>query len=584
MPIFRRINLVMMIFSMLFIFFINSNFQAFVLSSKVLKFFFIYIPVVWMTIDIGHQISKQLLISSWFKQSLLLLWSFLTIVYGLLYSRDTVSTGYYTNFYAMILVRSVFFYLYQMNPEQLRNYIGILLQKPAHVTVLSYLVLILFFSVLLLLPISQIHYSKGELNSLNALFVTVSAFCVTGLTPIDISQTFNLFGLGILLLAVQLGGIGIALLGSIMLYVKRSVGLSGRTLLAYSFSDDAVSDVGKVALRVIFTTFIIELLGAFYLTVYFLQSDYHIAKAVGYGLFFSISAFCNAGFSLFPNGLLEPVRFDLSFLWVINLLIVLGVLGFNFLFYEITRLKHSFYRAFKTWYTRGQKIEHNSAINGTLVLWSGYGSLAMMVVVFFLYYAFEHRFSLYDLTIGQQYIESFFLAVDAKTAGFMSRDYSTLRLSSKMVFLIAMFIGGSSGGTAGGIKINTILVIFAGIKAFINRRPLAKIGNFSISWEDVRKANILFISAIFVSIGAVFLLSITEQEQNPLFIFWEVISALGTVGTSLNYTAELTSVGQLIIMVVMIIGRMGALTLFNVAQERVIKKEPTYPMGNIYIG
>nr|WP_246226669.1 potassium transporter TrkG [Entomospira culicis] len=450
--------------------------------------------------------------------------------------------------------------------------------------VLSYTALILLFTVLLLLPISQYGYQEGGLSALNALFLTVSAICVTGLAPVDIASTFSPFGLGVLVLAVQLGGIGIALLGSIMLYVRRSVGLSGRTLLAYSFSDDAVSDVGKVALRVIWATLIIELIGASYFVWhFFVVQEYLLMPALGHGIFFSISAFNNAGFSLFTGGSLESLRFDFSFLWMINLLIIFGVVGFNFIFYELNRMK----RALGRYLSKGVDHLNRTQVtmnNSTLVLRSGYGSILLMVVLFFLFYAFEHPHSIYVLSTAQQYIESAFLSVDAKTAGFMSRDFTTLRFSTQGLFLLGMFIGGASGGTAGGIKLNTILVIFAGFRAFIQQRPLAKIGQMSISWEDVRRANILFISAILVVILATFALSITERVQEPFAIFWEVVSALGTVGTSLNYTSDLTVLGRIVIMSVMLIGRLGALTLFSFAQEREVKKEPSYPLGNVYIG
>ncbi|NIZ47033.1 potassium transporter TrkG [Entomospira nematocerorum] len=537
-----------------------------------------------MVVDIAYQIVKERFnVIVWLRRSLfLLIWTCITIIYGIFRLYPAVNIiGYQKSFYAMVLLRSVLFYFGQMNQQQLRKYVSMLLQKPAHITVMSYLVLMVMIAVLLLLPVSQLSSTEHGLSMMNAIFLSVSAFCVTGLSPVDISAILSPVGLSILLIAVQLGGIGIALLGSIMLYVRRSVGLSGRTLLAYSFSDEAVSDVGRVALRVIVITLIIELVGAGYFCFYFLKQGYSFLSAIGHGMFFSVSAFCNAGFSLFQHGMLEEVRFDFSFLWMISLLVTLGVLGFHYMFYSTQHIKNTVMHGVRHHIHRR---EQNSAMNETLVIWSGNTLLLITLVFFFAFYAFEHRHSLLGFSVLEQYTEIFFLAVESKTAGFMSRDMTTLRLSTQLFILVGMFIGGSSGGTAGGVKINTILVIFAGMRAFIMQQSLAKIGMFSISWDDVRRANLLFISGILLIVTATILMSITEKNQEPFFMFWEVASALGTVGTSMNYTSDLSILGKMIIMSVMIIGRMGALTLFNVAQERTFKKEPSYPLGSIYIG
>ncbi|NIZ40463.1 potassium transporter TrkG [Entomospira entomophila] len=584
----RRVNLFLMLFSILFIFLSSSHVYYWGMTQLWHSIVIPRIIMGVMIVDMIYQIVKERFnLAIWLRRSLfLLIWTCITIIYGAVRLSPSVSViGYQKSFYAMVLLRSILFYFGQMNQQQLRRYVSMLLQKPAHITVMSYLVLMVMIAVLLLLPISQLGSADGHgLSMMNAIFLSVSAFCVTGLSPIDISQTLSPIGLTILLIAVQLGGIGIALLGSIMLYVRRSVGLSGRTLLAYSFSDEAVSDVGRVALRVILITIVIELLGAGYFFFYFLKQGFSLLSALGHGIFFSVSAFCNAGFSLFQNGMLEEVRFDFSFLWMISLLVTLGVLGFHYMFYGTQRIKNHFYRMIHQVRHHVHRREHNSAMNETLVIWSGNALLLMIIIFFFAFYAFEHRHSLFGFSLIEQYTEIFFLAVESKTAGFMSRDLTTLRLSTQLLIVVGMFIGGSSGGTAGGIKMSTILVIFAGMRAFVTQQPLAKIGTFSISWDDVRRANLLFISGILLIVMATIVMSITEKNQDPFFMFWEVTSALGTVGTSMNYTSSLSVLGKMVIMSVMIIGRMGALTLFNVAQERTFKKEPSYPLGNIYIG
>jgi trk system potassium uptake protein len=585
--ILRRVHLFLIMLAMMFIFVSSTRYGAiFSLLLPIARVWTILL-MVFMWITLLHLVGTR--DTTWFlwlkRNVFLILWTTVSTSYGMTVLLPKLHLlAHHKTFYAMILLQSTLFYVNQLKRGQLGRYVGLLLQKPAHTTVVSYLSLMFIFAILLLLPIAQSNYYTQGISSLNALFIAVSALCVTGLSPVDVSKVFSPIGLAIILVAVQFGGIGIALLGSIMLYVKRSVGLSGRTLLAYSFSDDAVSDVGKVAMRVLMLTFAIEAVGAIYLAIYFLNHDYQIVPALAHGIFFSVSAFCNAGFSLFENGTLDPVRFDMRFLFMINVLITCGVLGFNFMFYEGARLKRRLRKIFRRNKALPSGMENSSAVNGTLILWSGYGSLIAILVIFFLFYALEHHYSIRELSTSEQYIESFFLAVDAKTAGFMSRDFTTMRYATHLLFMITMFIGGSSGGTAGGIKINTIFVIFAGFKAFVSQRPLAKIGKLSISWYDVRRANFLLISGVSVAVLATFLLSVSEKNQDAQAIVWEVISALGTVGTSLNYTAELSVFGRIVIMSVMIVGRMGALTLFSLVQERSFKKEPSYPLGNIYIG
>ncbi len=480
-------------------------------------------------------------------------------------------------YYVLLMSRSVVIFLMRLGRnDRIKLYVARLLQRPAHTIALSYISLIVIVAILLLLPSSR--YKDTDLSVLHALFIAASALCVTGLSPIIVAEVFNPVGKLVILTAVQVGGIGVALFGAIIFFVKRSVGLSSRALLAYSFSQDAVDDVGKVAKRILLITFVGEGVGALLLMWGFLQRGFLWPKALTYGVFHSVSAFCNAGFVLFPEGSSEPLLYAKGLNLVFIGLAFFGSIGFGAIEDAFRVFKVRLKILFTGRPERLLYFKPNSVLSWTY-------SLGIIGVTAFMFYAFEHGHILRNFSLSTQYITTLFTVVVGKTTGMAVLDMSAFSLPTHIMFLALMFIGGSSGSTAGGVKISTILVTIAGMRAYWRKQPGAKLVGSSIAMDDVRRATILVMSAMLLIFVATFLLSITDGVLGLLPVVWEVISALGTVGTSLNVTENLSGIGLIIVMILMFIGRIGALTLFVIAQERDTKKvEPDYPLGNILIG
>lgn len=512
----------------------------------------------------------------WYAERWSLILMTLALVAGIRARRDNVLL-FSEAYYGLLMVRSVIIYLMKLGRnERIRLYVARLLQRPAHTIALSYLTMIAIVATLLLLPSSR---QEGvELSVLHAFFIAASALCVTGLSPITVAEVFSPVGQLVLLGAMQIGGVGVALFGAIIFFVKRSVGFSSKALLAYSFSQDAVDDVGKVAKRILLITFIGEGVGALLLMMGFMQRGFLWPQALAYGVFHSVSAFCNAGFVLFAEGSSESLRYADGLNLVFIGLTFFGTIGFGAIEDAVRVMKVRFKILITGRPERLYYLRPNSALAWTY-------SVGIIAATAALFYAFEHGRILRDFSLSTQYVTTLFTVVVGKTTGMAVLDMSQFSLPTHIMFMALMFMGGSSGSTAGGVKISTMLVAAAGMRAYWRKQPTAKLVGSSIALEDVRRATILVMSAMMIIFVATFLLSITDGFLGLLPLVWEVISALGTVGTSLNVTGELSSVGLIIVMVLMFIGRIGALTLFVMAQERDVKKvEPDYPLGNILIG
>jgi trk system potassium uptake protein TrkH len=515
-------------------------------------------------------------VNFWYAERWPLLLMGLALV-AALRAQHTNITFFSEIYYTLLMIRSVVIYLMRLGRnERIRLYVARLLQRPAHTIALSYSSLIIIVAIFLLLP--SFRQVDAELSVLNALFIAASALCVTGLSPISVAEVFSPVGKMVLLIAIQIGGVGIALFGAIIFFVKRSVGLSSRALLAYSFSQDAVDDVGKVAKRILIITFMSEGFGALLLMWGFMQRGFLWSKAFTYGVFHSVSAFCNAGFVLFPEGSSESLRYANGLNLVFIGLTFFGTVGFGAI-EDAVRVFRVRLRVLVT--GRPQRLLYfrpNSVLSWTY-------SLGIIAITAFMFYALEHGRVLRNFSLSTQYVTTLFTVVVGKTTGMAVLDMSEFSLPTHIMFMALMFVGGASGSTAGGIKISTMLVALAGMRAYWRKQPMTKLVGSSIALEDVRRATILVISAMFIIFIATFLLSITDGTLGFLPLSWEVISALGTVGTSLNVTDSLSVTGRMIVIVLMFIGRIGALTLFVMAQERDVKKvEPDYPLGNILIG
>ncbi|WON76987.1 TrkH family potassium uptake protein [Serratia sp. UGAL515B_01] len=443
----------------------------------------------------------------------------------------------------------------RINKQQARS----LTLSPPAVLAIGFLVLVLVGCLLLLLPAA----THKPITVLQALFTATSAVTVTGLVVLDVGSQFTLFGQVVIALLIQAGGLGFmtfAVVAVISLGAK--IGLSQQKVAQEALNQTSLAQVAQTAKAVLLYSVVIELIGLLLLTIVW-WPEYGFTKALYRGFFYTVSAFNNAGFALDSDSLTRyagsvPVNL------VISALLIIGGIGFSVL---IDLKKH--------------RVWHKLNTNTRVILLA---TLIINVLAFFLIWLLEARnpATLGNMPVKEQILAAWFQAVTPRTAGFNTIDYSAMTDASSILTLLLMFIGGGSLSTASGIKLGTFVILIMATYTFLRRRDEVTIMQRTVPHAQVLKAlALVFISMGFVFIGT-FVLSITEHA--PLMdIAFEVVSALSTVGLSRGLTADLSSTGQLLIIILMITGRLGPLTLaYFLATPK--KKRIRYAETQIQIG
>jgi len=459
--------------------------------------------------------------------------------------------------------------------KNINRYATHLSANPAITIMLSFAAVIAIGTILFLLPFTS---KTGQgLSFLNALFEATSAICVTGLIVVDTVTHFNLSGQIILLVLIQIGGLGIMILTFFTIFVvRRQVSLANKMLLSYMLSEDDTGQLYEALRIIVITTFIIEACGAFFLFIGFVPQLGFSAKTFWYAIFHAVSGFCNAGFALFPDSLVSFSNNPLLLL-TIAFLIILGSLGFGVLnnIKEWGLFHNSFFK---------KHIKNKSRIFislNTKIVLMGTGILLLFGTL--LFYGLEFTNSMKDLPTWQQYLAAFFQSVTMRTAGFNSISYENLHTGTYLFLIILMFIGAASGGTGGGVKINTIAVIFAALKSFAHGEKKIHLYKYEVDTSRVIQAFIVFSTAIIAVLFGTLILSFTENK--PLItIFFEVVSAMGTVGVSAGITDSLSPLGRIVIIMLMFWGRIGALTMLSASIVREDPVKISWPQADISIG
>ena len=444
---------------------------------------------------------------------------------------------------------------------------------PAQLIILSYAGAILLGSALLALP----QAATGQAAAwIDALFTITSATCVTGLAVVDTGTYFSGFGQVLILIFIQLGGLGITTLSALVFYVfTDSLPLRDREVVLRTLAGTkaVTPSLGQLLKAVLVLTFAIEGIGAFILTLCFART-HSLLHAAYLGLFHSVSAFCNAGFGLFSDNLIS-YQGD----WVVNFtvmaLIVLGGLGFSVLL-ELLRV------------AQGQQPWSRLSLHSKMVLFATVMLIPLGAVVI---YAIEQGNILEGMSASTQFLVCMFQSVTPRTAGFNTVDIGRLTDPTLFFIIMLMFIGGASGSCAGGIKVNTFAVLVALTWSRLHGRPDVEIFERRISpFAIPRVITLVILSVCFVT-GMVLLLSLAEQgmlshqDSHGAFmeVAFEAFSAFGTVGLSAGLTPHLSTLGKLLIVVLMFVGRIGPLTLAALFTER--KKRPLrYPEENVLVG
>lgn len=430
------------------------------------------------------------------------------------------------------------------------------------VIVLSFLLIIFIGTILLSLPLAS--SSSGGINFIDALFTATSATCVTGLVVLDTGKDFSLFGQGVILSLIQLGGLGLMTISTIiMIILGKRIGLRERIILRESTNLLTLGGVvGLIKLIVIFTA-IVELSGFLFLFLCWLKY-LPLGKAFYFSLFHSISAFCNAGFSLFSNSLMD-FRFDWRINLVVCLLIIIGGLGF-YCIYELRRFK-----------SVNRLSLHTKLVVVTSLLLILSGGILLLV------FEYNNSLTLGDFRFEYKLLASFFQSITARTAGFNTLSIGDMNTSTLILLMVLMFVGGSPGSTAGGIKTTTFIVLILTVFTFLREEEEIHIFGRTIPHNIVIKSLALTVIALAIIVSIGILMNITEK-QNFIFVLFEIISAFGTVGLSTGITPNLSLGGKLLIIVTMFVGRIGPITFAYALFRKSVKQKIKYPEEKIMIG
>ncbi|NLF92633.1 MAG: potassium transporter TrkH [Oligosphaeraceae bacterium] len=431
---------------------------------------------------------------------------------------------------------------------------GGMLQHPARCLIVTFSLLIGFGTLLLRTSAAS---TKG-IRIIDAAFTAVSGVCVTGLSVIDIGTALSGYGQFFLLLLIQLGGLGIMSVATLALHALGRVSLNQERLM-YSISEPLEANVFDSLKLILKFTLVMELSGALILIFCFFQSGMRWPQAAWMGTFTAVSAFCNAGF--FPGAAnLATYPENHLLLHTVALLIVFGGMAPS-----VTMSLPRF--------CRGRQVPVSAYLTISTTL-----CLLFFGTVFLLCFEWNGIFS--GLTWPQKLSHAWFQSVTARTAGFNTVPVAGIAVPGYLLLLLLMFIGGSFGGTAGGIKTNTFAVIVLSFRAAVTGRRSIILAGRRILPETVLQALAIVTAALLTLVLAILML-ITTQDIPARDIIFEATSALATVGLSTGATAELDGIGKLIIMAVMFIGRIGPLTFFLLLSEDRKAREPGLPAAKV---
>ncbi len=449
--------------------------------------------------------------------------------------------------------------------------------NPTLLFVLSFFLIILIGTALLLLPKST--YDR-HLTFIDALFLSTSAVCVTGLSVVDVGTEFTRFGQTILIILIQIGGLGIMTFTGFFGYFF-SGGFSYKNQLMYTelIGDGKIGSVVKTLYKIMFVTLSFEILGAIFV---YLTLDDKMFKNIGDEIYFSIfhavSAFCNAGFSILTDGLHHPsFRFNYNFHLILTALYVLGGLGFGIVFNVYEFLKRLVWNIFYKIFHQRPFI-HRTGIIGFNSKIIAYTTSFLIIIGFVLVFILEYKHTLshHDSWYGK-FATALFTATSPRTAGFSTVNMSELAFPTVMLIIVLMWIGASPGSTGGGIKVTTFALATLNILSLIRGKQSIEIFGRRITEDSTTRAfAIISLSLVFLGFS-IFLLTITDPDKNLMSLAFESFSAYSTSGLSLGITDKLSNSGRMVIIITMFVGRVGFLTLLIGIMKKAKQKNYIFP-------
>jgi trk system potassium uptake protein TrkH len=451
-----------------------------------------------------------------------------------------------------------------------RRFLDLLSLRPARAMAAGFLVAIAVGATLLMLPPAT---SAGRQTRLvDAVFTATSAVCVTGLTVQDTAAHFTTFGQLVILALIQAGGLGIMTFSvSLAVFLRRGMDVRQQATLCDALDHDTLSGVRALIRFIVLMTLSVEMLGAAALFALWHNRPGGAASAAYHAVFHSISAFCNAGFSTFSDNL-AGFSASLGTNAVICCLIVVGGLGFTVIRDVLLEIGEA--ARWKTLRGHKARVQTRTVLTVTALLIAGGAALL---------YAVERRGLFSGMRPGHAILASVFQSITARTAGFNTVDISLLSPAAVLVLIMLMFIGGSPGSTAGGIKTTTAGVLWAAAVASVRKRSRVEIYHRTIPPDVVQKAMaVAFFSAVAVLAVCTALLHMEKQGLGD--VLFETVSAFGTVGLSRNLTPRLSDGGKLLISAMMFVGRLGPLTIAYALVGRRRAAVYEYPEERVMIG
>lgn len=450
--------------------------------------------------------------------------------------------------------------------KDLYNIVSSIKRNPYMVFFLGFATIILIGATLLTLPVAS--QSGRSVGFVNALFTATSATCVTGLVVVNTASHWTVFGKTVIVILIQVGGLGVmTMTAMISFFIGKRMSLKTRVFIMEERNVDELQGVVRLTKNILIFTFVIELIGAILFSTVFIR-DYGVTKGIGFSIFHAVSSFCNAGFDLIGNSMINYVDNPIITLAVCGL-IVIGGIGY-YVFWDVYETK-KFHML---------TLHSKLVILITAILLIG-GTIMM--------FALEHNNpdTMGNLSLSGKIQASIFQAVNPRTAGFNSIPIEKIRMSTAFFTIFLMFIGGSPASTAGGIKTTTFGVLIVSFYNLVKGKRDFEVFERRITPDTtIRAAAILMISLMLVIIVS-FVLAITEEATGFDFLdmLFETVSAFATVGLSKGLTPYLSNAGKLILSLVMLIGRVGPMTVaYAFLKQNKNIGNYTYPEGKVIIG
>ncbi|MDD6890724.1 MAG: potassium transporter TrkG [Bacteroidales bacterium] len=455
--------------------------------------------------------------------------------------------------------------------------------NPSVILACSFLVLIFVGSGLLMLP----EFTVDGIHWTDAFFTATSATCVTGLSTVDVSQVFTEKGQTLLLVLIQVGGLGVMTLTSFfaMFFMGRT-SLSNQLMVGDMISSNSLNSLLSTLLYILGFTLVIEGVGAA-----LIWTDIHGTLGMSpeeelwFSAFHSVSAFCNAGFSTLPGGLGHPqvMQGHLPLYLVISALVLLGGIGFPVLVNLQQNLAYFLrWLCWRVGFRRGhfQRQVHRCQLNTKIVLVM---SALLLVAGTLAIVALEWHRSLEGLPVAGKWVHAFFNAVCPRTAGFNSVSFLDMSAQTLLIMGLLMLVGGGTQSTAGGVKMNVVAVIFINLWAVVRGASHATVFRRELSPSSISRCDAAFLLYLLLFVAGVLALSMAEPEASLRQVSFECLSALSTVGSTLDLTPRLGGAGKGIVILLMFIGRVGAFTLASglIRQEK--QRNYRYPSDTIII-